>query len=308
MRVGEKETSEQAEIVARYADLFTREQHEALRDEEEAALDDERERLYRLREACLGGIVVARARRASRTGSRTRSSPRGSSSAASRCRFARRRRARDARRLRGARRARRPGRGRLRRASTTTGSSCSRRGEALDAELSGRPGPGRGAATSARRSTCTRSPRRSPRPRREQDESFGAAARNAGSTASSARSARPSRPPTTSPICAGSRRSRTLYTKERAVPVCLETLTRLGFDLAADEHIRLDLDDRPQKNPRACVIASDPPNGRPPDHARAGRAPRLPGPPPRGGARAPLRGVRPGALRTRSGASRATTR
>jgi hypothetical protein len=50
-----------------------------------------------------------------------------------------------------------------------------------------------------------------------------------------------------------------LYTKERAVPVCLETLTRLGFDLAADEHIRLDLDDRPQKSPRACVIASDPP-------------------------------------------------
>ena len=49
------------------------------------------------------------------------------------------------------------------------------------------------------------------------------------------------------------------YTKERAVPVSLDTLTRLGFDLAADDHIRLDLDDRPQKNPRACVIASDPP-------------------------------------------------
>src|SRR4029450_10594232 len=50
------------------------------------------------------------------------------------------------------------------------------------------------------------------------------------------------------------------YTKERSVPVSLETLSRLGFDLAAEEHIRLDLDDRPQKNPRACVIASDPPN------------------------------------------------
>ena len=49
------------------------------------------------------------------------------------------------------------------------------------------------------------------------------------------------------------------YTKERAVPVCLDTLTRLGFDLAAEKSIRLDLDDRPQKNPRACVIASDPP-------------------------------------------------
>ena len=59
VRVGEKETSEQAAIVARYADLFTREQHAALRTEEDAAVEDDRERLYRLREACRGGIVVA---------------------------------------------------------------------------------------------------------------------------------------------------------------------------------------------------------------------------------------------------------
>jgi hypothetical protein len=49
------------------------------------------------------------------------------------------------------------------------------------------------------------------------------------------------------------------YTKERATDVCLATLSALGFDLAADSNIRLDLDDRPQKSPRACVIASDPP-------------------------------------------------
>jgi hypothetical protein len=49
------------------------------------------------------------------------------------------------------------------------------------------------------------------------------------------------------------------YTKERATDVCLATLSALGFDLAADTNIRLDLDDRPQKSPRACVIASDPP-------------------------------------------------
>ena len=49
------------------------------------------------------------------------------------------------------------------------------------------------------------------------------------------------------------------YTKERATEVCLSTLSALGFDLAADHNIRLDLDDRPQKSPRACVIASDPP-------------------------------------------------
>ena len=50
------------------------------------------------------------------------------------------------------------------------------------------------------------------------------------------------------------------YTKERSVEVCMDTLSRLGFDLANDPKIRLDLDDRPQKSPRACVIASDAPN------------------------------------------------
>ena len=50
------------------------------------------------------------------------------------------------------------------------------------------------------------------------------------------------------------------YTKERATEICLQTLTELGFDLAAATNIKLDLDDRPQKAPRACVIASDPPS------------------------------------------------
>jgi hypothetical protein len=59
VRVGEKETSEQAEIVRRYADLFSREQLEALRDAEEAAAGDERELLYRLRKTCEGGLVSA---------------------------------------------------------------------------------------------------------------------------------------------------------------------------------------------------------------------------------------------------------
>ena len=46
VRVGEKEVSEQAAIVARYADLFSREQLDALKDEEERADGDTRERLY----------------------------------------------------------------------------------------------------------------------------------------------------------------------------------------------------------------------------------------------------------------------
>jgi hypothetical protein len=50
------------------------------------------------------------------------------------------------------------------------------------------------------------------------------------------------------------------YTKKRATEICLATLNELGFDLAAATNIKLDLDDRPQKAPRACVIASDPPN------------------------------------------------
>jgi hypothetical protein len=49
------------------------------------------------------------------------------------------------------------------------------------------------------------------------------------------------------------------YTKERCVEVCLDTLRKLGIDLEQQETIRLDLDDRPQKSPRACVIPSDPP-------------------------------------------------
>jgi hypothetical protein len=44
VRVGEKETSEQAAIVARYEDLFTREQYAALREAEEAAEGEEQGR------------------------------------------------------------------------------------------------------------------------------------------------------------------------------------------------------------------------------------------------------------------------
>ena len=50
------------------------------------------------------------------------------------------------------------------------------------------------------------------------------------------------------------------YTKERATAgLPRRRCSRLGFDLAAQPNIKLDLDDRPQKSPRACVIASDPP-------------------------------------------------
>jgi hypothetical protein len=59
VRVGEKETSEQAAIVARYSDLFSRGQLELLRECEQAAEDDERERLFRLVKTCEAGLITA---------------------------------------------------------------------------------------------------------------------------------------------------------------------------------------------------------------------------------------------------------
>src|SRR5256885_12032846 len=59
VRVGEKEVSEQAAIVARYADLFSRDQLRTLRDEEERADGEQREWLYRLRKTCESGLIAA---------------------------------------------------------------------------------------------------------------------------------------------------------------------------------------------------------------------------------------------------------
>src|SRR5437763_6943823 len=59
VRVGEKEISEQAAIVSRYADLFSRDQLDVLRDAEEGAEGDEGERLYRLRKTCEAGLLFA---------------------------------------------------------------------------------------------------------------------------------------------------------------------------------------------------------------------------------------------------------
>jgi hypothetical protein len=59
VRVGEKEVSEQAEIVRRYEDLFTRAQLDSLRAAEADAAGDEREQLYRLLKTCEGGLIAA---------------------------------------------------------------------------------------------------------------------------------------------------------------------------------------------------------------------------------------------------------
>ena len=257
VRVGEKETSEQAEIVARYADLFTREQHECLREEEEAAVDEERERLYRLREACLGGLVVSElAERmdrfeneflAARVEFRGESLPLRSAQAmlAILDDYSDREELGDLA------------------ADASAAFNDDRQellaaGEALDAELCGDPDP---VGRSARRKAIDLDVLADAlgRAAGEQDESYGQLReRWVERMLGDGREAEPA-----SYHVSYLRRLSPLadtYTKERSVPVCLESLSRLGFDMASEEHIRLDLDDRPQKNPRACVIASDPPN------------------------------------------------
>src|SRR5204863_9089558 len=59
VRVGEKEISEQAEIVRGYADLFSRDQHDALRESEERETGATRELLYRLRKTCERSLILA---------------------------------------------------------------------------------------------------------------------------------------------------------------------------------------------------------------------------------------------------------
>jgi hypothetical protein len=250
VRVGEKETSEQAAIVARYADLFTREQLDALDDSED-------ERVYRLRQACLGGIIVRElAERSDRL---------ENAILAERVEFGG-----EALPLRSAQAllAVLDEYGAREELGTLAADASAafnderlellRAGEELDAELSGEADP---VARSAERKRIDL---------RELAAALGAAAREHDEAWAEIRERWTDRilgedrqaEPASYHVAYLRRMSplASLYTKERAVPVCLETLARVGFDLAADEHIRLDLDDRPQKNPRACVIASDPPN------------------------------------------------
>ncbi len=256
VRVGEKETSEQAVIVARYADLFTRERHDELRSAEEGAPDGERERLYRLREACAGGIVV---RELADESDRLENAI-----LSARVEFKEELlplRAAQARLAVLDEYAERTELGDLA-ADVSAGFNGERyalmqRAEELDAGLSGERDPVRRSAErkridlhdlAAALARATERQSESWRPLRERwlDRVLGPGreAEPASSHVSYLRRMSP---------FAG------LYARERSVPVCLETLSLLGFDLAANERIRLDLDDRPQKNPRACVIASDPP-------------------------------------------------
>jgi hypothetical protein len=256
VRVGEKETSEQAAIVERYRDLFSTEQLDVLRDAEAAAAGDERELLYRLGKTCEAGIVSAElaAREdelenkilAARVEWRGEELPLRSAQA----RLAVLPAYGDRDEL-----------GALANAESASFNDDRREllaaGEALEAELSGEP------------DAIARNAAEKGISLHDLERALDEAARASAAAYDRMRERwferllgpeRDERP--TSNHTSFLRRLSPLeatYTKERAVEVCTATLRGIGLDLAATTGIRLDLDDRPQKSPRACVIASDPP-------------------------------------------------
>jgi hypothetical protein len=256
VRVGEKEVSEQAAIVARYEDLFSPAQLDALRRAEGASSGDDRERLYRLRKTCEAGLISAELAE--------QQDALENAVLASRVMFKG-----DELPLRGAQArlavldsyADRDQLGELATAASTQLNE-DRRGllvaaEDLEREITGEPDPI--ARTEEEKAISLR--------RLEQAL---VAASQATSDAYRILSDRwferllgPEREaqPGSSHLAYVRRLSplESTYTKDGAVPICLATISALGFDLTGIPNIRLDLEDRPQKNPRACVIASDPP-------------------------------------------------
>ncbi len=257
VRVGEKETSEQAEIVARYADLFTREQLDALREAEEASADgDERERIYRLRNSCEGGLIakelVEQMDALENAELRTMVEFKGEEIP-----------------LRAAQaqlavivnyREREELGGRQADANATLNGQrldLTQASEELAAELTGQPDP------------VARNEEEKGISIRELAAALQKASDDATDSFIDMRQRwfdrllgeeRDERP--RSYHMAYVRRLSPLedtYSKDKATDICLETLKELGFDLAADKNIKPDLEDRPQKSPRACVIPSRPP-------------------------------------------------
>jgi hypothetical protein len=256
VRVGEKEISERAEIVARYRDLFTREQLDALKDAEEGVAGTERERVYRLRKTCESGLVdielseredaLENAILAARVTYKGEELPLRSAQAqlAVLPTYADREELGE---LQGDASA----------AFNDDRMELLRAREELDAELSGVPD-----AVARNEEEKGISLRELARvladASRGADEVYG---RLSGRWCDKLLGGdRPELP--TSYHVSWLRRLSPLeatYTKERATEVCLQTLRQLGFDLDQEPNIKLDLDDRPQKSPRACVIAADPP-------------------------------------------------
>jgi hypothetical protein len=256
VRVGEKEVSEQAAIVERYSDLFSREQLDMLRTAEENAPGDERERLYRLRLTCEGGLIAAElaaaqdalenAILAARVTWRGEELP----LRAAQARLAVLDEYGDRDELGELH-------GRANAGFNAERTDLLTSGEELAADLSGEADPVRRnedekgiSLRELEQALAAASDAYSDRWQHLRDKWF---ERLLGpERAETPTSAHVSYIRRLSPL-------EPIYTKERALDVCLATLGTLGFDIANEKNIRLDLGDRPQKNPRACVIASDPP-------------------------------------------------
>jgi hypothetical protein len=257
VRVGEKEISERAAIVAAFADLFSREQLDALRSAEEQAEGDEQERFYRLRKECEAGVAdqelserqdqLENAILAERITFRGEEIPLRTAQA----RLAVLREYRDREEL-----------GNLN-GEASAGFNEGRRElmrdeNELAADLSGTVDPVQ--RNEEEKGISIRA--LAERLRVASDESADAFGKLRDRwferLLGPERDAMPS-----SYHMSYMRRLSPLeetYTKARSVEVCMDTLSQLGFDLANESSIKLDLDDRPQKSPRACVIASDAPN------------------------------------------------
>jgi len=256
VRVGEKEVSEQAAIVARYTDLFSRAQVEALREAEQAASAEESERLYRLRKTCEAGLISAElaeqedALENAILGARVTFQGEEMPLRSAQARLAVLEAYADREAL-----------GELERAASARFNperlALLTASEQLDGELSGQPDPV--ARNEEEKAISLR-----------QLERVLIEAADATADAYGRMRDRwfdkllgPERDalPTNAHVHYLRRLSplESTYTKERSVEVCLASIQALGFDLNGIPNIRLDLEDRPQKNPRACVIASDPP-------------------------------------------------
>ncbi len=258
VRVGEKETSASAEIVAAYADLFTPAQLAALRAAEaEASEGADAERIYRLRKSCEAGLIerevaaladeVENEILAARLAFRGEELPLRSAQAklAVLSEYA------DREEL-----------GALAHELSTTFNDrrheLLRRKEELDAEISGDP------------DAIARNEAEKGISLRELSRALSAASTELAPAYATLRETwlerllGPERDdvPASSHVAYLRRLSplEATYTRERCVDVCLATLRDLGLDLEQQGTIRLDLDDRPQKSPRACVIPSDPPD------------------------------------------------
>jgi hypothetical protein len=257
VRVGQKETSEQAAIVARHAELFSREQLDVLRTAEVGAEDaEERERFYRLVKTCEEGIVDAELAE--------RDDELENGLLEARLRFDGGElplRAAEARLAVLPEYAKREELGELVRVLNARFNGRRREllaaREDLQAELSGEP------AAVARNETQKQiSLRELERAlRRTTDEVGGEYERLRAHWFERLLGPERAEVPSSAHVRWLRRLSplESTYTKERSVEVCVETVRALGFDLEAIPNIRLDLEDRPQKSPRACVIPSDPP-------------------------------------------------